>query len=181
MPKWQATNNKIRYNSRFRDNRVLFLAHNTVKYKLEFAFFHITVLHKAYNLQPTSAKTLLKRSMIENVILNLSSALDAIAHEINQINNFGIDFHRVAIDHKHRDQFYKYCMRCKLDQSSHHLSHYLNFELPQKTSESDATHWYFDFQKYRNQMVHRTIYVLMLDLERIFFQMIQRYSIHPHT
>lgn len=166
MPRWREIDGKIRSNSRLVNNRVLFIAHRTVKYKLEFAFFHKATLFKAYHLQSTHAKTLLKRSMIENVIINLSSSLDAIAHEINQLNEFGIPFHMVQIDHYQHDDVRKgkHCMRCRLDDKNNDLAEFVRTELPRRISnQQNSEHWYFNFQEYRNQMIHRTINVLMLE------------------
>lgn len=165
MPKWKEIDGKIRNNSRFVNNRVLFLAHKTVKYKLEFAFFHKATLFKAYHLQSTHAKTLLKRCMTENVIINLSSSLDAIAHEINQINGFSIPFYKVQIDHhRHGEGEGKHCLRCKLDGKNSNLADFVKTELPRRIpNQQNSEHWYFDFQEYRNQIIHRTIYVLMLE------------------
>ncbi|MPZ06792.1 MAG: hypothetical protein GEU26_10345 [Nitrososphaeraceae archaeon] len=171
MPKWKEIDDKIKNNANFANNKILLLAHSTVKYKLELAFFHVVVLNKAYNLGPSHAKTLLKRGMMENIIVNLASTLDAIAHEINQINGFCIEFHKVAIDHGHRDGMRKHCMRCKLDVKNNHLAKYVRAELPRRNSNQiNPDHWYFDFQGYRNQMIHRTIYVLLLEPGRDFFQ-----------
>lgn len=162
LPRWKKFDDKIRRTLGFDTDRVLLRAHSTIKYKLELAFFHITVLNKAYKLRQTGAKSFLKSGMIENVIINLSSALDALAHEINQINMFNINFNKVAIDHCHSDKKRGQCVRCKLDAMDNNLSKYINLELPRRSSNQNE-HWYFEFQGYRNQMIHRTISVLMLE------------------
>jgi hypothetical protein len=102
--------------------------------------------------------------MFENIIFNLTSALDALAHEINQIYGLKIDFERVQIDH-HRPQQNNEgdCIRCKLDNiSEDNLAKYLNKELPRKNM-IPINHWYDTFLKYRNQVMHRIIYELMLE------------------
>jgi hypothetical protein len=54
---------------------------------------------------------------------------------------------------------------------NNHLAKYVRAELPRRNStEINLDHWYFDFQGYRNQMIHRIIYVLLLEPGRDFFQ-----------
>jgi hypothetical protein len=163
MPMWNEFNEQIRNNSKLANNKILNLAHSTVKHKLESAYFHRTTLVKAYTLKSSKAKTLLKRSMLENIIINLSSSFDAIAHEINQIYDLNIPFNKVQIDHYHQSEFAKNCMRCRLNSKSNDLAEYLRAELPKNDSNQNLDHWYLSFQRYRNQIIHRTIYVLMLE------------------
>jgi hypothetical protein len=169
MTRWNEFNEQIKSNSKLANNKILHLAHSTVKYKLESAYFHRTTLVKAYNLKSSKAKTLLKRSMLENIIINLSSSFVAIAHEINQIYEFNIPFERVQIDHYHKSECGKNCMRCKLDSKANSLAKYIRTELPRSESKQlNLEHWYFSFQRYRNQIIHRTIYVLMLETGKDF-------------
>jgi hypothetical protein len=164
MPRWNEFSERIARSSKLVNNRILHLAHSTVKYKLESTYFHKATLVKAYYLKSSNAKTLLKRSMIENIIINLSSSFDAIAHEINQTYKFSIPFNRIQIDHNHRSESSKNCMRCMLDDKANNLAEYMRTELPRNDPKQQSLeHWYFSFQQYRNQMIHRTIYVLMLE------------------
>jgi hypothetical protein len=58
-------------------------------------------LKYTFDLALTSfAKPFLKRTMMENIIFNPSSVLDVLAHEINEIYNFNVDFTGVQIDHR---------------------------------------------------------------------------------
>lgn len=59
---------------------------------------------------------------------------DAVAHEINQINGFCIEFLKVAIDHGRGDGIRTHCMRCKLDAKDNHLAKYVRTELPRRNS-----------------------------------------------
>jgi hypothetical protein len=71
LPNWERVGDKIKHSTN--NNIILVRAHNTANNKLEFALF------------PIPAMTLLKRSMVENILFNLTSALGALSHEINQI------------------------------------------------------------------------------------------------
>jgi hypothetical protein len=83
LPNWERVGDKIKHSTN--NNIILVRAHNTANNKLEFALFHLSVLDHAYTLPPIPAMTLLKRSMVENILFNLTSALGALSHEINQI------------------------------------------------------------------------------------------------
>jgi hypothetical protein len=120
VPNWQRVGNKI--NSAPNNNITLVRAHHTIKDKLEFALFHLSVLDQAYTLPPASIKTLLKRSMVENIIFNLTSALDALAHEINQIYQLNINFQKVQMDHLSPQSKQSNCLRCVLDKVNDRLT-----------------------------------------------------------
>jgi hypothetical protein len=159
MTNWKKVVDKIK-TSQLNQNLILIRALHTIKYKLEFALLHMSILDHAYTLSPIPPKTLLKRSMVENIIFNLTSTLDALAHEINQIYVFNVDFKKVQIDHQSNQ---KGCLRCMLDNiANDRLSIYLNSELP-RTNAIPISHWYGTFQLYRNQIMHRIIYELMLE------------------
>jgi hypothetical protein len=119
------------------------------------------VLKDAFDLPITSqVKPFLKRTMMENILFDLSSALDVLAHEINRVYAFSIDFEKVQIDH-YPNVNIKNCLRCKLNNIQNDtLAQYLDLELPIRNIVPN--HWYDDFAKYRNQMIHRIIYVMML-------------------
>lgn len=55
----------------------------------------------------------------------------------------------------------KKCARCYIDNINDELSKYLNSELP--ICNKSPSHWYYDFSNYRNQIMHRTIPVLLLE------------------
>ena len=113
LPNWERVGDKIKHSTN--NNIILVRAHNTAKNKLEFALFHLSVLDPAYTLPPIPAKTLLKRSMVENILFNLTSALGALSHEINQIYELNVDFHKVQMDHLSAQSNQKNCLRCVLD------------------------------------------------------------------
>jgi hypothetical protein len=160
MPNWNNLGDKL-LNSSFVNDRVLILAYHTIKKKLESAYLQNLILKDAFNMViTTAAKPFLKRLMMENIFYHLSSALEVLAHEINGAYGFNIDFNRVQIDHQASSKF---CLRCKLDNIQNDpLASYLNMELPQR-GKSPIDHWYYNFAAYRNQVVHRTLYVLMLE------------------
>jgi hypothetical protein len=160
MPNWKDLGDRL-LDPPFVNDRALILAHHTIKKKLESAYVQNLILKDTFNLIiTTSAKPFLKRLMMENIFYHLSSALDVLAHEINGVYGFNIDFNRVQIDHQANSKF---CLRCKLDSIQNDLlASYLNVELPQH-GKSPTNHWYYDFAAYRNQVVHRTLYVLMLE------------------
>src|SRR5947209_6666302 len=97
VPNWERVSKKI--NLSLNNNKILVRAHITVKDKLESARFHLSILDYAYTLPPVPVKNLLKRSMVENIFFNLTSALDALSHEINQIYQLDVDYQKVQMDH----------------------------------------------------------------------------------
>ena len=97
VPNWERVGNKISLS--FNNNIILVRAHLTVKDKLEFARSHLSILDYAYTLPPVPVKNLLKRSMVENIFFNLTSALDALSHEINKIYQLDVDYQKVQMDH----------------------------------------------------------------------------------
>lgn len=62
-------------------------------------------------------------------------------------------------DHKKPDS--TRCTRCYIDTINDELSIYSNSELTKRNKFS--SHWYYDFSNYRNQIMHRTINVLLLE------------------
>jgi hypothetical protein len=66
MTNWKKVGDKIK-TSPLNKNLILIRALHTIKYKLEFALFHMSILDYAYTLSLIPAKTLLKRSMVENI------------------------------------------------------------------------------------------------------------------
>lgn len=174
MKNWKKLDYIINSNSDLKNNRPLFLAHQTVRTKLEAAYMHIVMLKQSYEIRDTAQTkigptqvNLLRRTMFDNIIFNLSSLLDSIAHEINQIYKFNINFKIVQMDHVWDD---KLCIRCKLDKEKDELAAHLNWELPRKLKNSVTynTSWYRDFSGYRNQIMHRTIYFLHMTPGRVY-------------
>jgi hypothetical protein len=157
MPNFIKLQNLIATDPKWNNNLILHHALHAVKYKIEAANLHIFILNEAFTLTDGD-KNFLKRTMVENIIFNLSSLLDSLAHAINQIYQANIDFTRVQVDHQSDP---KRCLRCYIDGINDGLSTYLNSQLPQRNKL--PSHWYYDFSEYRNQIMHRTIYVLMLE------------------
>ena len=161
VPNWERVGNKISLS--LNNNIILVRAHLTVKDKLEFARSHLSILHYAYTLPPIPVKNLLKRSMVENIFFNLTSALDALSHEINQIYQLNVDFEKVQLDHRSSQPNQKNCLRCVLDNHiNDRLTSHLNRELP-RTIGAPNNHWYTTFLKYRNQLMHRILCLIMLE------------------
>lgn len=136
---------------------ILHFALHAVKYKIEATKMYILILNETFELTEGD-KNFLKRAMMEDIIFNLSSLLDALAHAINKIYQARVDLDRVQIDHIAN---HKKCLRCYIDNINDDLSQYLNIELPKR--HKSQSHWYYDFSNYRNQITHRTIYPLWLE------------------
>jgi hypothetical protein len=164
MPNWTKIDEIISNRPEFK-TQVLILAHSSVRRKLESANMHISMLYQSYKIrQTTTAKVkvdFLNRTMFDNVIFNLSSLLDSIAHEINQFYQFKLDFKRVQMDHI-GSEYRPDCLRCLLNKENDDLAAHLNWELPwrRKNQTTNIDSWYHDFSAYRNQVMHRTIYFL---------------------
>ena len=109
MPNWKASDDKIAKSATLVNDRALVLAHHTTKNKHESAHFHNLILKDAFNLTiTTGANPFLKRITMENIFFHLSSALDALAHEINGVYGFNIDYNRIQIDYQANP---KICLR----------------------------------------------------------------------
>jgi hypothetical protein len=156
MPNWTKIDEIISNRPELK-TQVLILAHSSVHRKLESAKMHISMLYQSYKIRQTTTVKVkvdfLNRTMFDNVIFNLSSLLDSIAHEINQFYQFKLDFERVQMDHigsEHRPD----CLRCLLDKENDDLAAHLNFELPwrSKNQITNIDSWYHDFSAYRNQV-----------------------------
>ena len=157
MPNFITLQQTITTNSPWNNDLILHYALHAVKYKIEATKMYILILNEIFELTKGD-KNFLKRAMMENIIFNLSSLLDALAHTINRIYRAGVDFNRVQMDHQTND---KKCLRCHIDNINDDLSQYLNLDLPKR--DQSQSHWYYDFSNYRNQMTHRTIYPIMLE------------------
>ena len=69
------------------DNQILQTGNVTVESKLHYAFMHLEILKQAYQ-EGSFGRSLIKRAMTENVILNLVSSLEALDNleSFNSIN-----------------------------------------------------------------------------------------------
>jgi hypothetical protein len=164
MPNWEKVGKKIDSTDIFSSNHVLNTAHRSTKHKLEAANLHLSILNQAYGLSPSHAMLFLNRTMTESILFNLASGLDSLAHVINQIYRFDIEFRKVQIDHHFNE---KECLRCKLDKANNdYLSQYLNTQIPR--SRQDQDHWYKIFTDYWNRVKHRTLYIINISTEGLF-------------
>lgn len=163
LPKWKEMDERIG-KSHLQKDLILNIAHQTTKHKLESAMFHLDVMVHAYTVKYSSnvIPEFLIRSTVASIFLDLSSALDALAHEINRVYLFGLEYKYVQMDHQSYNK-HEECVRCRLDKLNDGLSTFLNSEIPRITKDRRQEykdHWYFVFSEYRNQIVHRTLYVL---------------------
>jgi hypothetical protein len=157
MPNFIKLQDSIAAHPHWKNNLILQHALMVVKYKIEAANLYIFILNEVFAL--TEGDTYFwKRAMIENIIFNMSSLLDSLAHAINQIYKASIDVKKVQMDHQGDP---KKCVRCYIDTINDELATYLNSELPEQNKS--LNHWYYDFSEYRNQIMHRTIYVLLVE------------------
>jgi type VI protein secretion system component Hcp len=78
-------------------NDLLSVAHKTVETRLAFANTHLVILRQVNN-------NTLKRAMFENIIINLVSSLQSVAHVINEHYTVGINYTKVEIDHKYYER-----------------------------------------------------------------------------
>jgi hypothetical protein len=165
IPNLENLGKKIANTYIYVNNYILNAAHMTTKFKLEAAHLYLSILNQACGLSPSHATQFLKGAMTENILFSLTSGLDALSHVINQIYGFNVDFHRVQIDHRRSNQNNEQnCIRCKLDNlTNDNLSKYLNTELPRSPISQD--HCYAAFTQYRNQVIHRTLYVINVSVE----------------
>src|SRR5687768_13583162 len=132
MPNFIKLQTSITAHPKWQNNLILHHALHAVKYKIEAANLYIFILNEVFALTERD-KNFLKRAMIENIIFNLSSLLDSLAHAINQIYQVNIDFTRVQMDHQSHPKKPnpKKCVRCYIDTINDGLSTYLNSELPE--------------------------------------------------
>jgi hypothetical protein len=164
MPNWEKVGKKIDSTDIFSSNHVLNTAHRSTKHKLEAANLHLSILYQAYGLSSSHATLFLKRITIESILFNLASGLDALAHVLNQIYGFDIEFCKVQIDHYYKERD---CLRCKLaDVNNDYLEEHLNVELPRAPIPQD--HWYAAFTHYWNQVKHRTLFIINVSTEGLY-------------
>lgn len=147
LKNWERFRQIIQYSP----SDILRVAHTTVKTRLGFAEMHLSILAQA-------KKNQMKRAMSEDVIINLVSTLEAIAHILNSFYAFGIEYRHVTIDHKfpnnekRHNLSYKICLRCQLKEVNPALAEFLDKYL--KTG-SPIEDWYKALIEYRHQILHR--------------------------
>jgi hypothetical protein len=168
MPNWENLGKKIANSYIYANNDILNTAHRSTKCKLEAAHLHLLILNQVSGFSPSHAMLFLKRTMTESILFDLASGLDALAHVINQVYGFNIDFHRVQIDHHRPIQNDEGdCIRCKLDNlNNDNLFKYLNTELPR--SPIPQENWYAAFTHYWNQVKHRTLFIINVSAEGLY-------------
>lgn len=135
--------------------RSLDKAHKNTKTKILFADYHYHMLNQVYVPKATKRYTetpLWALAEMYSIIVNLYSALDSLANEINILYNFGIDIRAICIHHnitelQHSTYKSSSCLRCRLGQTGDSLSQFLEHELGQD--------WFSNFRDTRVQMVHR--------------------------
>jgi hypothetical protein len=119
---------------------------------------HLSILRQAQN-------NTIKRAMFEDVIINLVSSLEAIAHVLNQVYDINFEYHDVKLDHifpKDKERHHKrsqLCLRCRLAKSNPPLADLLAEVL--KTG-SPVEQWYQALIEYRHQIVHRPHFIAMV-------------------
>lgn len=155
LPNWEQVQNLIEKSK----NSKLQVAHKTVYTRLSFAKFHLSILRQAENNE-------IKRAMFEDVVINLVSSLQALAHFINELYEIGIKEYQVSIDHlyinnedKHKKATKK-CLRCKLKDYNENIAYALDEVL--KTG-SPTNNWYHALIEYRHQIVHRQHYIAHIE------------------
>jgi hypothetical protein len=132
-------------------NEILSVAHTTVRSRLGFAGMHLSILRQAKNNS-------MKRAMCEDVIVNLVSSLEAIAHVLNGYYGFGIQQLTVRIDHRFFNDEKKHrarpelCLRCRLKKVNARLADALDELLK---TDSPIDNWYRSLIEYRHQILHR--------------------------
>ena len=145
LPNWEQVQNLIEKSK----NSKLQVAYKTVYTRLSFANLHLSILRQAENNS-------IKHAMFEDVVINLVSSLQALAHFINELHEIGINEYKVSIDHlyinnedKHKKSSNR-CLRCKLKDYNENIACVLDEVL--KTG-SPTNNWYHALIEYRHQIV----------------------------
>lgn len=138
---------------------ILSVAHTTVRTRLGFAKMHLTILKQAKNNQ-------LKRAMFEDVIINLVSSFETIAHVLNGFYDLGIQDRTATIDHKPRHvQQPELCLRCKLRKVNPPLANLLDEVLKIGSPVED---WYKALIEFRHQALHRQHFIALSTVKGYF-------------
>lgn len=165
MPNWTDVREKVTKSPRFGKDDIINIAHATTKHRLEAARMYLSILKGGYQVKPISSVNFMIRSMADNIFFSLSSALEALSFEINQVYGFNIKVEKIQIDHHRLNQKNEGdCIRCKLDAiDNDNLAAFLNSKLPREPFPPG--HWYETFSKYRHQVIHRLLYLIHLTTE----------------
>lgn len=129
-------------------------SHESTKSKVTFADYHYHILNQLYIPHITTRESDTVdwvRAEFHSVIMNLYSALDSLAYEINLAYGFGLKVNQIHIHHSHT-QHNSDCFRCNLDKQSDTLTLLINTELNNQ--------WFHTFNKLRNQIIHKNLPVI---------------------
>lgn len=152
-------------------NELLSVAHTTVKSRLHYAHYHLDQLLKTYdskNLKSGSGMQFLRRICTENIITNLCSSLDALAHEIKIIYEIDIKERSISFNHNHqKDQKKSNCLRCKLKYIDTQFSEMLDKIVLNQNNPVD--NWYDALFEYRHQILHRHHFIFMVTIGNITY------------
>lgn len=153
------------------ENKVLGVAHKTVETRLHNANFYLDQLLKTYESSQEGfgfEYSFLRRTFTENIITNLCSALDALAHEIKIIYNIDIKDRSVSFSHGHSIEDKKNnCLRCRLMDVDKDLSESLDEIL--LFQNNPAENWYDALFEYRHQILHRPHFIFMITIGNISY------------
>jgi len=138
-----------------RELRSIDKAHKNTKTKILFADYHYHILNQVYAPKATKRHAETPKwalAEMDSIIVNLYSALDSLANEINILYNFQIDIRNICIHHnvvekQHASYKNDNCLRCRLSRIDDKLSQFLEHEL--------GHDWFSNFKDTRVQMVHR--------------------------
>lgn len=163
LPSWEKLNDKMarRIPPKSLD---LMQAHDSTIKKIAFADYHYYILNQLYRPRETEREKstdLWALAEMHSIIMNLYSALDSLANEINLVHNFGIKEYNTHISHdvqKHLIKPNDQCLRCKLNnQPDYELTKFLNNELSQA--------WFETFRELRNRIVHKILPIINVTLD----------------
>lgn len=130
--------------------------HMSVKSKITFTDYHYHILNQLYRPADTPREVdtdSWARAEMHCIVINLYSALDSLAHEINLAYQFGINISCIHIHHDHQ-QPKQDCVRCRLDTENDSLTSFINNELNNQ--------WFETFRKLRNQITHKSLPIILV-------------------
>jgi hypothetical protein len=164
---WNALNPFINEH----DNKVLMIAHKTVETRLHNANFYLDKLLKTYessNSEFGFEYLFLRRTFTENIITNLCSALDAVAHEIKIIYEIDIKDRSINFSHGHlNNNKQNNCLRCKLKDTDKELASSLDRLVLNQYNPVD--NWCDALFEYRHQILHRHHFIFMTTIGNILY------------
>jgi hypothetical protein len=151
---WNVLNPFIREH----ENKVLMIAHKTVETRLHNANSYLDQLLKTYESSNSEFRfeyLFLRGTFTENIITNLCSALDALAHEIKII--YEIDIKNRSINFSHgqlRNTNKNNCLRCKLKDTDKELADSLDRLVLNQNNPVD--NWCDALFEYRHHFIFMT-------------------------